>query len=116
MSQIPDPKLLDALAGLDAEANMEVVQRTRRAVMVAAHQMRAAEQRMRYNFGLVLLVFGALVIFLTPTLWLVAEDIFSGEAWQDAQTLTAMLVISTASTIFAAVLVQWGNRSRSENA
>lgn len=116
MNQAPDPKLLDALAGLDADANREVVQRTRRAVRVAADQMRAADQRRRYNLGLVLLVFAALMIFLTPTLWLVSEDIFSGEAWQDAQTLTALLVISTASTIFAAVLVQWGGRSRGENA
>ncbi|HTV05437.1 MAG TPA: hypothetical protein VME86_08710 [Acidobacteriaceae bacterium] len=116
MTPSADPKLLDALAGLDAEANMEVVQRTRRAVMEAANQMREAERRGRRNFGTVLLVMGALVVFLTPTLWLIAEDIFSGEAWQDAQTLAAMLVISTASTIFASVLIQWSIRSRGENA
>lgn len=111
-----DPKLLDALAGLDAGADMETVQRTRRAVMAAANQMREADRRMRRNAGVVLLVTGALLVFLTPMLWLVAENVFSGEVWQDAQTLTALLAITTASTIFAAVLGQWSRRSRRESA
>jgi len=116
VNQTPDPKLLDALAGLDAGANMAVVQRTRRAVMVAANQMRDAEQRARYNFGLILLVIGALLMFLTPTLWVIAEGVFSGEEWLDAPTLTALVAATTASTVFAAVLAQWSSRSRGESA
>ncbi|MGC2161306.1 MAG: hypothetical protein WA634_05305 [Silvibacterium sp.] len=116
MNRAPDPKLLDALAGLDAEANMAVVQRTRRAVMEAANQMREAERRVRYNFGLALLVVAALLMFLTPTLWVIAEGLFNDERGLDASTLTALLVATTASTIFAAILAQWSNRSRSENA
>lgn len=111
-----DPKLLDALAGLDAEANMEVVQRTRRAVMAAANEMREAEQRGRRNFGLMLLAIGAVLMFLTPTLWVMAEDVFSGEHWLDAPTLTGLLVVTTTPAIFAAVLAQWSGRRRGENA
>ena len=116
MNPPTDPRLLDALAGLDAEANMEVALRTRRAVMVAANQMREAEQRVRYNIGLALLVVCALLVFLTPMLWLVAENVFDGEVWQDAQTVTAMLVITTATTIFAAILGQRSRRPGRENA
>lgn len=116
MTPSTDPKLLDALAGLDAGANMEVVQRTRRAVMVAAIEMRDAEARAKRNFGLILLAIGALLVFLTPMLWLVADNIFNGEVWQDAQTVTALLAITTASTIFAAILGQWSRRPRREDA
>lgn len=116
MNQTPDPKLLDALAGLDAEANMAVVQRTRRAVMEAANQMRDADSRLRRNFGLAVLAIGALLMFLTPTLWVIAEDVFNDERGVDASTLTALLVATTASTIFAVVLAQWSNRSRGESA
>lgn len=116
MSESPDPKLLDALAGLDAEANMAVVQRTRRAVMEAAQQMREADQRSRYNLGLVLLSVGALLMFLTPSLWVVAEDVFNGERWLDVSAVTALVVATTVSTIFAAVVAQWSSRSRGENA
>jgi hypothetical protein len=112
----PDQKLLDALAGLDAEANMEVVQRTRRAVMAAANQMRDAERRARYHMGLMLLAIGTLLMLLTPTLWVMAEDLFSDERFLDAPTLTALLVVTTASMIFAAVLAQWNSHSRGENA
>lgn len=116
MSEASDPKLLNALAGLDAEANMAVVQRTRRAVMEAANHMREAERRGRYQFGLVLLALGVLLMFLTPTLWVVAEDVFNGEHLLGAPALTALLVATTVSTIFAAVLAQWKNaRSHGES-
>lgn len=112
----PDPRLLDALAGLDAEADMVVVQRTRRAVMEAAHKMREARSRVRYQMGLALLAVGALLMFLTPTLWVIAEDVFNGEHWLDSPTLTALLMITTVSTIFAVILAQWNGRSRGESA
>jgi hypothetical protein len=115
-AQAPNPKLLDALAGLDAEADMLVVQRTRRAVMEAATHMREAQRRGRYHIGLVLLALGAVLMFLTPTLWVLAEDAFNGEQWMDEPALTALLVATTVSTVFAALLVQWNGRSGSESA
>jgi hypothetical protein len=116
VNQTPDPKLLDALAGMDAEADMLVVQRTRRAVMEASNHMREAQARGRYQFGLVLLAVGALLMYLTPTLWVLAEDVFNGEHWLDSPTLMALLVATTVSTIFAAVLAQWRGQSRRESA
>lgn len=115
-AQVPDSKLLDALAGLDAEADMMVVQRTRRAVMEAAHKMREARMRTRYQAGLVLLAVGALLMFLTPALWVVAEDAFSDERWLDAPALTALVVATIVSTVFAAIVVQWRGQSGGENA
>jgi hypothetical protein len=114
--QKPDSKLLDALAGLDAEADRTVVQRTRRAVMEAASKMREAQRRTRYQAGLVLLAMGALLMFLTPALWVVAEDAFSDERWMDAPALTALLVATVISTVLAAVVVQWRSQSGGENA
>jgi uncharacterized membrane protein YqjE len=116
VSQSPDPKVLDALAGMDAEADMLVAQRTRRAVMEAANHMREEQRRARYQIGLALLTIGALLMFLTPTLWLVAEDVFNGERWLDVPEVTALLVVTTVSTVLAAVLAQWSGRSRSESA
>jgi hypothetical protein len=105
-----DPQLLQALAGLDVDANMAVVQRTRRAVMVAANEMRAKQQRSRRQIGLVLLAVGTLVMMLTPAIWIVADDMFSGEHFQDAPTLTMSLVVMLFSTIFAVLIVTWRTR------
>jgi hypothetical protein len=115
-AQVPDSKLLDALAGLDAEADMMVVQRTRRAVMAAAHKMREAQMRTRYQAGLVLLAVGALLMFLTPALWVLAEDVFNDERWLDAPALTALLVATIVSTVLAAVVVQWRGQAGGKNA
>lgn len=116
MSQGPDEKLLNALAGLDADADLRVVQRTRRAVMAAANRMRETQRRGRYQIGLVLLALGAVLMFLTPTLWVIAEDVFSGEHWLDEPALTGLLIATTVSTIFALVVGQWSGRSRGESA
>lgn len=116
MSKSPDPQLLEALAGLDAAADMEVVQRTRRAVMEAGDQMREADLRSRRNFGLMLLAFGALLMFLTPMLWVIAEETFSGEQWLDASSITALLVSTIALSMYTAAMVQWRNHSRGESA
>jgi succinate dehydrogenase hydrophobic anchor subunit len=115
-SHVPDPKLLDALAGYNAEANMVVVQRTRRSVMETANKMREAQSRERYQAGLVLLALAALLVFLAPTLWVIAEDVFNGERLLDASTLVALLMATTVSTIFAVVLAQWNSRSPGESA
>lgn len=116
MSKPPDPQLLEALAGLNATADMEVVQRTRRAVMEAGDQMREADRRSRRNFGLVLLALGALLMFLTPMLWVIAEEVFNGEQWLDASSITALLVGTIALSMYTAALMQWRNHSRGESA
>ncbi len=105
-----DLKLIEALSGLNAEADLVLVQRTRRAVMEAAHQMRATEARRRRQAGIALLAFLGLVLVLTPAVWMVADDLFSGEHFQDLPTLTMSLVLTVLSAIFAALIVHLRSR------
>ncbi len=116
MSEPLDPKLLDALAGLDAAANMAVVQRTRRAVMEKANQMREARGRMRRRTAIAVTGLIALLMFLTPMLWVIADEAFNGENLLDVSGLTALLVATTAFSIFSALAAQWRNHSRRESA
>ena len=105
-----DPQLVRMLAGLDAEANMEVVQRTRRAVMAVANERRMARAQSQRQIGIILLALGVLVMLLTPAIWVVAEDLFEGEHFQDAPGVAMSLVVTIFSTIFAALIVIWRNR------
>lgn len=116
MSESLDPKLLDALAGLDAEADFAVVQRTRRAVMEKANQMREARSRVRRRTAMAVTGLIALLMFLTPMLWVIADEAFSGESWLDESGLAALLVATMAFSIFAALAAQWRNQSRRESA
>lgn len=105
-----DPELVQALAGLNSDASMAIVQRTRRAVMVAATEMRMRRERSRKQLGMILLAVGTLVILLTPAIWVVADDMFEGEHFQDPPTLAVSLVVTFFSTIFAALIVTWRSR------
>jgi hypothetical protein len=116
MSESPDTKLLDAMAGLDAGADMAVVQRTRRAVLETANQLRETRGRARRRIGFALLGLVALLMFLTPMLWVIAEEAFSEESWLDVPALTALLVATMAFSIFAALAAQWRKQSRGESA
>ncbi len=110
MDSSVDSSLVHILAGLNADANMAVVQRTRRAVMVAANEMRIARARSRRQMGLILLAVGTMVMLLTPAIWVVVSELFEGEHFQDPPTLAISLVLTFFSTIFAALIVSWRNR------
>lgn len=105
-----DQQLIDALSGLNAAADLAIVQRTRRSVMAAAYQMRASEVRRRRQAGIALLAFVALAVFLTPAIWSVADDLFSGEHFQDMPAMTMSLVVTLFSAIFAALIVHVRSR------
>ena len=105
-----DQQLIDALSGLNAQANLAVVQRTRHAVMAAAYQMRATEIRRRRQAGIALLAFVALAVFLTPAIWSVADDLSSGEHFQDTPAITMSIIVTLFSTIFAALVFHLRSR------
>ena len=105
-----DPQLIDALSGFNVQANLAVVLRTRRAVMAAAYQMRAAEIRRRRQAGIALLAFVALAVFLTPAIWSVADDLFNGEHFQDTPAMTMSIIVTLFSTIFAALIIHLRSR------
>ena len=106
----PDRQLISALSGLDAQADLALVQRTRRAVMEAAHQIRAAETRGRRQAGIVIMAVLVLVLLLTPAVWTIADDLFSGEHFQDLPAMTMSLVVTLFSALFAALIVHLRSR------
>jgi NADH:ubiquinone oxidoreductase subunit 2 (subunit N) len=79
-------------------------------VMAAALQMSNAEVRRRRQVGIVLLAFVGLVVLLTPAIWSVADDLFSGEHFQDMPAMTMSLIVTLFSAIFAALIVHWRSR------
>ena len=62
------------------------------------------------RLSVVLLAFMALAVFLTPAIWSVADDLFSGEHFQDTPAMTMSLIVTLFSTIFAALIVHLRNR------
>lgn len=103
--QISDPQIVEMLAGMNASAEMLVVQRTRRAVMQAAAELREQQRRTRRNLAVVLLTIAVLAMVLTPAIWSTVDDFLGGEQWFELPGMVMVLVLLLFSTIVAALII-----------
>ncbi len=95
----PDPRVVDALTGRDADAERAVALRTRRAVYHAVMDQRNERDQGRRHLLFALLLTGVLTLALAPALWVGIDDLLGGETLLD---LPGMLV-ALGMTLFAAV-------------
>jgi protein-S-isoprenylcysteine O-methyltransferase Ste14 len=100
-----DPQIVEMLAGMNATADMLIVQRTRRAVMQAAAELRDHRQRRRRNMAVVLLTIAVLAMVLTPAIWSTVDDFLGGEQWFELPGMVMVLVLLLFSTIAAALII-----------
>lgn len=91
----------------------DVLLRTRRSVMEAAHEMRAQRTRQRRQVGIALLALSGLVVLVTPALWSGINDLSAGEHFFDMPFMVIMLSLALLSAVFAALLLTWKPGSRS---
>ena len=90
----------------------EVVLRTRRSVMEAAHEMQAERQRRRRQIGFAVLAMETLVVLFTPALWSAFGDLENGEHLFDLPVMMLILSLVLLSAIFAILMVSWRDRRR----
>lgn len=100
----PDQQMVEMLAGMNAAADIKVVQRTRRAVMQAAAELRERRRRSRRNVAITLLTVAVLVLVLSPAIWSTIDDFFAGERWFGLQSMVMVLALLLFSTIVAALI------------
>ncbi|HVW79095.1 MAG TPA: hypothetical protein VHB45_15890 [Alloacidobacterium sp.] len=101
----PDLQLVEMLAGMNAAADLEVVQRTRRTVLLAAAEMRERRQRTRRNAAIALFTIVGLVMLLTPALWDTIDDVLSGGDFLEAHSMVMMLSLMLFSALLGALVV-----------
>jgi hypothetical protein len=101
----PDPQLVQMLAGKNASADLAVVQRTRRAIMQAASELREQRRRDRRNTAVVLLAVAVLGMILTPALWSSVDDFLGGEQFLGTPGMVMTLILMLFSTILGALVI-----------
>lgn len=102
-----DTQVVEMLAGMNATADMQVVQRTRCVVMQAAAELREQRQRTRRNMAIVLLTITVLAMVLTPAIWSTVDDFLGGEQWFELPGMVMVLVLLLFSTIVAALIISF---------
>ncbi len=109
--RIPDPQLIDMLAGMNTSASTPLVQRTRRAVMQAASELREQRRRNRRNIAIVSLVFIALSALLTPAIWSTIDDYFGGEQIFGLSEMITVLALVLFSAILGVLLISFRDQA-----
>ena len=103
--------LLRAVTGHDANAQLPVVARTRRAIRVADETRREQSERERRTLGISLFAGGALFVLLAPVLWDSMDDLIGGEHFSDLATQVALISTLLMMSVVAALVVFWRGRS-----
>jgi hypothetical protein len=107
--------LLRAVAGHDANAQLPVVARTRRAIRVANESRLEQGERGRRQIGITLFVFGAIVVLLAPVMWGAVEDMVGGEHFADLPAQVMLLSAFLMLAVGGALAVAWlGRRGQDE--
>ena len=107
----PSQDLLRAVTGRDANAQLPVVARTRRAIRIADQDRREQGAAGRRNIGIALLTLGALIVLVAPTLWNSVDDLISGEHFGDLPLQVTLISTLLMMSVVAALVVVWRSRT-----
>ena len=103
--------LLRAIAGHDANAQLPIVARTRRAVRIANDTRREQGKLGRRTLGIALFTLGALIVMIAPTLWNSIDDVAGGEHFGDLPLQITLISTLLMMSVVAALIVLWRGRS-----
>jgi hypothetical protein len=103
--------LLRAVSGRDANAQLPVVARTRRAIRIANDTRREQGKRERNHIGITIFVLGAIFVVLAPAMWGSLDDFFGGEHFGDLPTQVTLLSTFLMLAVVCALVVIWRNRA-----
>jgi hypothetical protein len=108
--------LLRAVAGRDANAQLPMVTRTRRAIRIANESRREEGARGRHHIGVTLFVFGAIFLVLAPAMWGSMDDLFGGEHFGDLPTQVMLLCTFLMLAVVGALAVAlWRNQANQQD-
>jgi hypothetical protein len=106
--------LLRAVSGRDANAQLPLVARTRRAIRVANDTRREQGERGRHHIGITLFVLGAIFLVLAPAIWGSLDDLLGGEHFGDLPAQVTLLSTFLMLAVVGALGVIWRNRHKQD--
>jgi hypothetical protein len=106
--------LLRAVSGCDANAQLPLVARTRRAIRVANDTRREQGERGRHHIGITLFVFGAIFLVLAPAIWGGLDDLLGGEHFGDLPAQVTLLSTFLMLAVVGALGVIWRSRDKQD--
>lgn len=106
--------LLRAVSGRDANSQLPIVARTRRAIRIANDTRREQGRLGRHHIGITLFALGAIMLVLAPVLWSSLDDFFGGEHFGDLSAQLSLLSSFLVLAVVGALAVVWRNRGNQD--
>ena len=103
--------LLRAVSGRDANSQLPIVARTRRAIRIASDTRREQGELGRRNVGIALFTLGSLIVLVAPTLWNSVDDLAGGEHFGDLPLQVALISTLLMMSVVAALVALWRSHS-----
>jgi hypothetical protein len=100
-------EVVNALLSPNCDASLALVRRTRYVVRDTVMVLEDRRVRQRHNIGLALLVLAAVLILLTPEIWINVEDLLAGENLADLSYQIALLLLMLVPAMLAALAAIW---------
>jgi hypothetical protein len=107
--------VVHAIVGLNSEANLALVHRTRRVIRDTAIGLAEERSRRRRNIGFAVLAFLVLALVLAPAIWNGVEDLLGGEHFADLPTQITFLLLMLFPTMLAALIAGWKGHRDAED-
>jgi hypothetical protein len=96
-----------AVAGLNFDADLKLVRKTRCAVRDAVISTQEKRIRQRRNLGFAILGFVVMLVLLGPAIWNGVEDLLGEERLFDLSTQIAFLIAMLFLGMLAALIAVW---------
>jgi hypothetical protein len=103
--------LIRAAAGRDANAQLPLVARTRRAIRIADQARREQGKLGRRNIGIALFTLGALIVLVAPSLWNSIDDFAGGEHFGDLPLQITLISTLLMMSVVVALVILWRSQS-----
>jgi hypothetical protein len=103
----PPKDVARSVAWMDADANLVVAQKTRRAVRDEVISTQEQRMRQRRNLGFAILGFVSMLVLLGPPVWIGMEDFLGDEHLFDLTTQVAFLIAMLLLAMLAALIAVW---------
>jgi hypothetical protein len=96
-----------SIAFQDSDANLQLTQKTRRAVRDAVITTQEKRVQQRRNLGFAILGFVCMLVLLGPAIWSGVEDFLGEERLFDMPTQVAFLIMMLFLGMLAALIALW---------
>jgi hypothetical protein len=107
--QVPDPLLLQMLAGRNADDERHVAQTARRRVLGRLHCTKERKQQKRHTVAIATMLALGVLVLLSPAIWAGVENVIADGHFGDMGSQVTLLFLIFFPALLAALIAGWRN-------